>query len=171
LVSVLKFSICDIPYRTTSIVYIKNKNKNPHFSSLFSLFSSRLSLSLYLILMASMAEAQSFPSESDQGHQGQGPRAHHLTGSVSRLMWWSWWRFRLNKAKPHYSLPLGFSLSLSSPISLSLSQLDRTKVAPDLLIAVCGGGVNIGFGVGFDNGCFGRGVMDLVVLGFRSKLI
>ena len=68
-----------------------------------------------------MAEAQSFPSKSDQGHQGQGPRAHRLTGSISRLTWWSWWRFRLDKAKPRYSLPLGFSLSSSSPIYLFLS--------------------------------------------------
>jgi hypothetical protein len=116
--------------------------------------------------MASMAEAQSFAFESDQGHQGQGPRAHRLTGSVSHLTWWSWWRFWLDKAKPRCSLPLSFSLSSSSPISLSLSQLDRTKVAPDLLLAVCGGGVNMGFCVGFDDGCFGRGVMDLVVFGF-----
>jgi hypothetical protein len=51
-------------------------------------------------------------------------------------------------------------------LSLSLSQLDRNKVALDLLLAVCGGGVNMGFCEGFDDGCFGRGVMDLVVLGF-----
>jgi hypothetical protein len=53
----------------------------------------------------------------------------------------------------------------SISLSLSLSQLHRTKVAPDLLLVVCGGGMNMGFGVGFDDGCFGR-VMDLVVWGF-----
>ena len=63
-------------------------------------------------------------------------------------------------------LSLSASLFSQAHRSLSLSQLNQTKVASDSLLVVCGGGVNMGFGVSFDDGCFGRGVIDLVVLGF-----